>query len=226
MRQGDARVAASKGGDGTPVPAPTSNLPKRSPLAGRTARPHREDRRVRRGPVVLLMQSAGGYARRQVLLGLHRNDGDGPMSSVQGAEPLEGLGMSGLLHGGASGDPTGRACGHVSNFGGAFVRTQPCGCGRTIPRPVKALWPATVFCPCGARHNFPRRETPAKVRERAREAMRRLNEKRARLTPGCPTPTGTRPGPGTGSTETPSAKSHGSNHRGVGVPGAEGEGHA
>jgi hypothetical protein len=93
---------------------------------------------------------------------------------------------------------------------------RQCGCGRTIPPPLKSLWPAAVFCQCGARHNFPRRETPAKVRERAREAMLRFNEKRARQSPGCSTPTRTRPGPGTRLTEAPSAKSHGSNGRGVG----------
>lgn len=54
--------------------------------------------------------------------------------------------------------------------------TEPlprCACGRTLPRPLKPLWPATVFCPCGARHNFPRRETSAKVREQAREMGRK-----------------------------------------------------
>jgi hypothetical protein len=48
-----------------------------------------------------------------------------------------------------------------------------CGCGRTLPRPMPCLWPATVFCPCGARHNFPRRETSAKVRAQAREMGRK-----------------------------------------------------
>ena len=30
-----------------------------------------------------------------------------------------------------------------------------CGCGRTLPRPLKPLWPATVWCVCGAARTFP-----------------------------------------------------------------------
>ena len=65
-----------------------------------------------------------------------------------------------------------------------------CACGRTIPPPLKPLWPAAVFCQCGARHNFPRREASDTVREQARAMGRKQQaalrlEKAKNSTPGA-----------------------------------------
>lgn len=53
-----------------------------------------------------------------------------------------------------------------------------CACGRTLPRPRRCLWPAVVFCPCGAAHRFPRREASARQRELARARCHTINQRR------------------------------------------------
>lgn len=52
-------------------------------------------------------------------------------------------------------------------------------CGRTLPRPLKPLWPALVFCPCGA----PGRPFPEPISEEQaavrRQIMQGINRRRA-----------------------------------------------
>lgn len=51
-------------------------------------------------------------------------------------------------------------------------------CGRTLPRPLKPLWPAVVFCPCGA----PGRKFPEPISEEQvairRQTMQKVNARR------------------------------------------------
>ena len=72
-----------------------------------------------------------------------------------------------------------------------------CVCGRTLPRPLPCIWPATVWCTCGAAYSFPRREASAKVRELAREMGRATQaRKRAERAEGGVTPSPAPPAPG------------------------------
>ena len=67
----------------------------------------------------------------------------------------------------------------------ATLKSLPkCGCGRTMPPPMPCIWPATVFCPCGARRNFPRMVSSRQA-EASRVKIKKANEsRRVKVTQG------------------------------------------
>ena len=52
-------------------------------------------------------------------------------------------------------------------------------CGRTQPRPLPIIWPATVWCVCGVAKNYPEPISPEQAAVR-RQTMQRINARRGR----------------------------------------------